>query len=449
MFKQYRACACEMFSSAICNLDCAYCYIPKTTEMKNIHQNIIHSLKTGSFLENAKKLYDNRLEHLSLWGAEPTMILKELSKVLPQFFDAFPRLKSLSFSTNFVKNIDIMLDFIEKMPKDRSLEFKIQVSLDGPKEITDVNRGTGATEAIEKNINYFYKQLNEIDLGKIKFYSNLKPTWDGDNISLFYNDLTVLHRTVKYLKNFYKFLPPISNKNISVHYVACGTLALPGIYTVDDGRKWARICRELNKLDKEDGNKMCNSYLVYKMRIDRMLVLSKEYFNKFSMFTCSGGDSNWMLDDDGNIHICHRTAFSAKDKYIEEALKVDKKNRDIDYFKNGTLNLIKKNYIVNIDDQYEIDRLSYTMGGYHNFFKLKDSFNTAILTEMVLAGQANKCYLNKEFAGLFTMFMNNSFSCPAEALLTNGSTHLIPVSIIRLFANGAFEEIFKACLEEL
>lgn len=449
MFKQKRACACEMFSSAICNLDCNYCYIPKTPEMQNIHQNIVHSLRDGSFLSNAKKLYNDKLEYLSLWGAEPTMILNELSKVFFQFLETFPKLKYLNFSTNFVKNIDIILNFINEIPKDRKFELKIQVSLDGPQEITDINRGLGSTEAIEKNVNYFFSQLNLMDIGELKIISNLKSTWDGDNISLFYEDLNVLHKTVKYLQNFHNFLPIISNKNIIANYVACGTLALPGIYTVEDGKKWATICNELNKLDKEDGRTLNNSYLIYKMRIKRMIDLSSEYFNKFNMFTCSGGDSNWLLDDEGNTHMCHRTAFGAKDKYIEEALKVDKKNRDIDYFKNGTLKSIKKNYIADVKDQYEVDRLSYTMGGYHNFFRLKDSFNMAILKEMVLSGQANKCYLNEEFAGLFSMFLNSSFSCPAEALLTNGSTHLLPVSIIRLFANGAFEEIFKACLEDL
>lgn len=449
MFKQQRACACEMFSSAICNLDCNYCYIPKTPEMANIHQNIVNSLRNGSFLSNAKKLYNDKLEYLSLWGAEPTMILSELSKVFPQFIETFPKLKFISFSTNFIKNIDIMLDFINKIPKDKKFEFQIQVSLDGPAEITDVNRGIGSTEIIEKNVNYFFGQLNLMDLGKLIITSHLKSTWDGDNISLFYENIDILHKTVKYLKNFHNFLPFITNNNLKLNYVACGTLALPGIYTVEDGKKWAKICNELNKLDKEDGKSLNNSYLIYKIRMKRMIDLSSEYFSKFNMFTCSGGDSNWLLDDEGFTHMCHRTAFGAKDKYIEEALKVDKKNRDIDYFKNGTLESIKKNYIANIENQYEIDRLSYTMGGYHNFFRLKDSFNITILKEMVLSGQANKCYLNEEFSSLFSMFLNSSFSCPAEALLTNGSMHLLPTSIIRLFANGAFEEIFKACLEEL
>ena len=67
-----------------------------------------------------------------------------------------------------------------------------------------------------------------------------------------------------------------------------------------------------------------------------------------------------------------------------------------------------------------------------------------MLIELALAGQADPIYLESEIMReLFALFINVSISCPMENLLNTGSVHLQVVSLLRLFANGAFQEILK------
>jgi hypothetical protein len=67
------AVAVEMFSAGWCNLQCKYCYIPKTDFLRTVHKNIIEKIKNGSLLEEISKIFGEDLESLSHWGTEPTL----------------------------------------------------------------------------------------------------------------------------------------------------------------------------------------------------------------------------------------------------------------------------------------------------------------------------------------------------------------------------------------
>ena len=85
------------------------------------------------------------------------------------------------------------------------------------------------------------------------------------------------------------------------------------------------------------------------------------------------------------------------------------------------------------------------MRGYHDFWKLQIAHVKAMMTELALAGQVDPYYLqNKELLHLFALFMNVAVSCPMENLLNAGSIHIQLVSMLRMFGNGAFQEIVKS-----
>jgi len=86
----------------------------------------------------------------------------------------------------------------------------------------------------------------------------------------------------------------------------------------------------------------------------------------------------------------------------------------------------------------------YILRNYHDFTRLKNSYIITMLKELALAEQANKKYFeNDEFCLMFAIFINSALACHAENLLNTGVVHFNPVSIIRLFANGAFSEVLK------
>ena len=158
------------------------------------------------------------------------------------------------------------------------------------------------------------------------------------------------------------------------------------------------------------------------------------------MFSCSGGDSNLGIGD--AVHICHRTFYYDKDEYIESILNTDIDNWDVSLFKRGTIDHIRKNYIVKGEPNFT--RFKYVMRGYHDFWKFQLEHTKAMIIELVHAGQVDPYYLeNRELLDLFALFMNVGLSCPMENLLNTGSIHLQLVSMIRMFGNGAFQEIVK------
>ena len=73
-----------------------------------------------------------------------------------------------------------------------------------------------------------------------------------------------------------------------------------------------------------------------------------------------------------------------------------------------------------------------------------------MLTELVLVGQGDKELIEDEgLFELFAIFLLTGMNCPMENLLNTGSINLIPVSLIRLWANGAFAEVINSCMKRL
>ena len=160
------------------------------------------------------------------------------------------------------------------------------------------------------------------------------------------------------------------------------------------------------------------------------------------MFTCSGGDSNIGFDGE-HIHICHRSFYLDRDEYVESVLEMPEyQNWDVSHFKRGSIKNIQKYYIVEPEDEMNLARFQYVMRGYHDFWKMKLASTYAMIKELALAGQASKIYLeNDKMAEMLALFINTALSCPMENLLNTGSIHIPPISLIRLFGNGAFEII--------
>ena len=112
--KNQRRTAVEIFSSALCSLNCKYCYIPKTDSMRKLQKDVVKKLENKTFIQDLEKFYGKNLEYLGLWGAEPTLTLDLISKAVPNLMEKFPKLKNISFSTSLMTNPDIILSFINK-----------------------------------------------------------------------------------------------------------------------------------------------------------------------------------------------------------------------------------------------------------------------------------------------------------------------------------------------
>jgi sulfatase maturation enzyme AslB (radical SAM superfamily) len=130
--------ATELFASGWCNLSCKYCYIPKTDFLKEIHKDIIQKIQDDRYIDTLIDMFGEDLEAISHWGTEPSLTVKLFKRFYEKADKAFPKLKTIKISSNFMTPPDNIFTWItEILPTSKELDVEIQVSCDGPPSITD------------------------------------------------------------------------------------------------------------------------------------------------------------------------------------------------------------------------------------------------------------------------------------------------------------------------
>ncbi len=460
---QKRRVAAEMFSAAFCPLNCQYCYIPKTPLMKDLQEELNESLKKGEIVSELKKFYGKELKHLGLWGAEPTLNLPLIKNMLPALLEEFPELERIAFSTSLMTDPNLVLDFIKGIGfVKKPFLVNCQISLDGPDFVTDKNRIRGAAKKIPENLFYLFQKLNETDLGNIKLELKFKSTLTMENMEHLNSKKSRIKEYFDYFEwIFREYLKRNKNANVSLAPSTAPSLAVPGKYTKKDGETLALFFYNLRMLAKQkkrwkhlaytkDSRKYKEytkpySLNIYSRRFARLIQNQEELFIKPSMFTCSGGDSNFGIETTGEMHICHRMFFLNNQKYIDSIMKKgDIENWDVSLFFKGNIDLINKKYTFSAKNKKTWPRPLYILRSYHDFTRLRNSYIVSMIKELALAGQADKRFLkDDDLCFMLAVFLNSALSCPAEQLLNTGVIHFIPVSVVRLWGSGAFFEVLK------
>lgn len=431
----------EILTTGYCPLDCKYCYIPKSDEMKEVHKEIVEDLVSDKTINKLSELYGDNLKSLGLWGTEPILTMDIIKEKIPLIFDLFPKLNHITYSTAGVYDPEIVIGFIDKINEQvKGKHFKIdhQISIDGPEWITDENRMVGATKLIEENTIKMIKGINNINLDKeIEINISWKPTIDISNMEKFILDRIKIPDFLDFFVDLCNTLNKMNiHSNVNIVRSFLPTLMVPGKFTSRDGRIFTQFLKAWH----------CFGLTSYTGRLERLFAFDNHSFKR-RQYTCSGGDSNLGLGE--QIHMCHRTFYMNRDKYVETILSKDMDNWDVSLYNGGMIDYVKKNYIIDPDDEFEMNRFLYVMRGHHDFWKFQLSYIKSMMTSLALAGQVSPKYLdNDDLVELFGRFMLTAMSCPMENLLNTANINLIPVSLLRLWGNGAFEEILKTCLKK-
>ncbi len=419
-----RAVAAEVVSSGYCPLDCDYCYIPKTPEMREMHDDIVEELKTGEWIDQLDELYQD-VNYLSFWGTEPLLTLDVVADQIDEAVERFGGLEKVTFSTSMCLDPSPIAELKEKLDE-HDIGISWQVSADG--HYTDENRIEGATEKIKKNL---------IELGETLDEGELTVRWKGtigiENIREMAEDPDEIERYMEYYDEIREEVEDATDRIGFDEKSRVPTLAVPGKYTSEDGKAFAKYLRNMVDLGYST---------TYTPRLKRVMRNRRKLEEKPAMFTCSGGDSNFGIDD-GKAHICHRTFYHDRKDYLESIEDQEEyKNWDVSLFEEGILGMEAENYMAEKGD--DLIRFQYIMRNFHDHWMLRLDNTKAMLMELAKCGQADEIYLEDEgLRSLLSLFLHTSHSCPVENLLNTGVVHFMPVSIMRLWANGAFQELLK------
>jgi len=433
----------EMYSSAICNLNCSYCYIPKVSELKDVNKRIVEDICNGTYIERIKTIAPD-LKGLAFWGAEPTITLPEIIEHLDEFLIAFPKLDHFSFSTNLIKDPTVIYEFLKALPDDRKFSAGFQISIDGHKPITDANRGEGTTKKISDNIRLLAFMMNDLKDKNVSVRFPTKITWTMDNVRFFYENLEELDESYNFFSKMQDDLDRINtNKNVKYLINCWGNMELPGNYTKEDGLLVAELFKEvyqrkriyIPKSQKFVKKKWKTLPLdSFKSMMERALFYSDYLYSKQCMFTCSAGDSQFGISVDG-YHPCHRT-FT----FILEQMRK---------YEGCDVNFIRSKITVP-KETFDVDfpRVSYLVGGFHNFLKMRHNATISSIFEAARVGEILPKYKHYENAYYLALMNTAAYSCHIDNFIQTSSIGISPLSLIRLFGNGALDYLMKEALND-
>lgn len=169
----------SLLISEACNLNCSYCF---EHEKKNIKMSNQVALDSYNFLynnalENIKNGYDgsNRIS-LTMFGGEPMLNFEGIKAIMEE---VKKRPKDIQTYIDIITNGTIltqeMADYFKDYIKDNILT--IQISMDGTREIHDINRvyhdGRGSYDSIANNIplfKYIYEDCTNPQIHRLSLH---------------------------------------------------------------------------------------------------------------------------------------------------------------------------------------------------------------------------------------------------------------------------------------
>lgn len=414
----------DFLFSTDCNMACQYCYIKKDKkEMSAYNLKTREKILNGELKQNVinslGEVHLKEVVNMGLWGAEPTINAKYFYSFLDQMLEIMPNLKFLMFSTNsylgydYIKLfIDAINDLSEKYNKE--LKLHIQFSLDGPAWINEQSRKAGATQ---RTIDTMYAICdNFTDDFKGRLEINIKPTLAFDYMKKMLDNHQLLINYFDFFKDLEDTIAEKSKGKKKLNACPHGypTLALPGEYTSEDGKDYARWIKLLwdTKLDER-------FFLYQPFTTINSLNKDLELDNKI---TCGSGNLGMALNADGNIISCHQIA-----KYSS----YDLEKRQIPIVQaHSTLT------------GESINKVEYVSNLLHIYNKNLFSYFEIMVKQLAKAGQIEPIYETNQEARKFLYLFIACVYCFAGQGEETQEPFIFSPSLIRFFGNGAAEMLF-------
>ena len=257
--EKHRVRSLALITGAVCNLSCSYCFLCKEQRAKELDEEIIQSLKDGSYAENCYKslvAYQSDpkdIVELQLWGGEPTIHADLFTEHITDWTNLFPSLERISISSNGQFDPQTLLKMFEALiinaPNFRRVF--MQISIDGPDYISVPSRGVTFKQATDN----FAELLTLVNNSKIfrersiKFLPAFKATLPIDTIN-------EIHATVESATEYYTFWAKTLHEwgkyqsdiieHVQVNDI---TVVLMPDYTQAQGLAYAHSCRIFDSID--------------------------------------------------------------------------------------------------------------------------------------------------------------------------------------------------------
>ena len=434
-----------LYSCGTCNLHCKYCGIDKNPVLGKIDEVLAESFKGDYYFNQIKKYFPNRgqLRRIETWGGEPFLHMERVHHVLHQVINEYPYFDTMYSSTNFsypswLNQFFSLMEQFGKYPY-RDFKFELQLSVDGPTEINDENRGRGTTKKCLENYNKLIEALSKNKLPEnVELSIALKATLDNNNIHKLNNKEAIIDYYQWFEENFDKpFYEACLPDRIS-YYTAHPNTAVPSPVTKEDGLVFANVCKLCREIEEENKEK---HYFKYRDIITffAMNNVSNELTYNYPNYTCGTGYTMIGLLPDGMISTCHEGFTHFIEEYKKLASTSDRVNTSTINF-DKFLNEEKLPFCV---DEKGFKEHCRKMSLYNdNNAKARVGVIASQIVGLALAGQVDKRFLYSENAVKGAIFIQNHTSyCIKDNYTQTGSYLTVPTGLLKLLLNGAMDYI--------
>lgn len=415
----------DFLFSTDCNMACKYCYIKKDKKEMSLYnfktrEKILNGELKQNVINSLGETHLNEIIEIGLWGAEPTINAKYFYSFLDQMLEIMPNLNRLMFSTNSYLGYDYIKIFIESVDKlskkynRNNFNLRIQFSLDGPSWINDYSRKNGATQKTIDTIYSICDNFTDDFNGNLSLH--FKPTLDFNYMKQMIDNEKLLDEYFNFFEEIRKnAIKKIEGKN-KIHLGLRGypTLVLPGKYTSEDGKIYAKWIKMLNESSIKHFQPFRNF---------DALSNSIEYFELTNKVTCGAGYGSMVLNADGNIISCHQLARYSSYNNEKRQIPIIQAQSTL----TGE-SVTKVEYNVNLIHYYE-----------KNLFQYFEIMTIALAK----AGQIEPIYLTNQEARKFLYLFTTCAYCFASQGEESQEPFIFIPSLIRLFGNGAAELLLK------
>lgn len=460
--------AVELYFSAVCNLDCTYCFQPKLKEHGAlVNKDLIEWIRSGEMEEDILKYVGEKTSFLSLWGGEPTINLPYLTERIEKgMLDKFPNLKQIFFSTNlstrtlafnvsrFIREV---YEYNKKQEKGKQVKLDIQISLDGTPETNDVNRKGSSCLEIINNVYYLLNSIKDIEKSYDFVYFHFKGTFGSEGLS-YLASFENLTKHYKFFEDFYNEAEKIS-KNIPIPRLGeFITLVFPGNWTVEDGKNLAKICKI--QASPEFRSQFTNPRLTFEnqahsfvSRAIKTLQIctstNATLFSKISGFSCSSCKHALALSPKGKMSICHHSFFfdeEAKKEIVRKDLVIDFEEKHGFSFRTYDERFKGKEGFCLSDPKQTFKILKALHAGSESMYSLglRTQYLRILMIELSKVNQVSIDIKDERQIDLaITTLLYGGLECVVNNIWESGSYSIRNYSFMRLLFNGALEEILK------
>lgn len=430
-----------------CNLNCTYCFIDKNPALSVIDKKLEDSFKDENYYLNFIEEFFNPeiLSSLQFWGGEPTLGFYRLKNLLPKLIEKYKKLEKIIFSSNFttpsfVDDVFIIFDILSQF-SNRNFIVDLQMSYDGPGELTNICRGEKVAERVIEN---YEKLLKKIEENKDKFnnitvYIHNKETMSALTMRMLGQDDYNILNYWEDQASIRKKAEEINLKNVYYRSTLL-TVAAPSPWTQEDGLYFADFCRRSKKImenNKELSDYTCNFIPYYK---PVRKIFQKDKINNhidwrnLQFGYCSLCSAQYGFLPEDLICTCHSGFVDMVESYQSKDInKIEDEHTILSHFFKSPNNPL-------IFNKKEYKKANFLMEGILKNTKNITNSNATVIQQLAKVGQIDKKFSTEALAYSASNALHFLYPvCYRNNFNITGSIGTWSLGEFKLFLNGALE----------